>query len=72
MRGADRPRDQTIDYDGIDFAEPLGGDTIATRDEEDRYFDDEEPSRTPSGRAEGEALTDGEAATQNGQGEYDY
>jgi hypothetical protein len=40
--------EQTISYDEIDFTEPPQGDFIAVRDEEDRYFDDEDPSRTPA------------------------
>ncbi|KAE8538320.1 hypothetical protein D1P53_005663 [Cryptococcus gattii VGV] len=68
----------TIDYSPIDFVDPPGGDPIAQRDDEDRYFDDEEPSRTPNGTTQGEALRDrqtmddGDKTAQNGQGEYDY
>ncbi|WVQ97934.1 hypothetical protein IAU59_005053 [Kwoniella sp. CBS 9459] len=66
----------TIDYTPIDFNEPEGGDPIAIRDAEDRYFDDEEPSRTPGGHVQGES-SDGPSVgrktdQQNGQGEYDY
>ncbi len=43
------------------------------RDEEDRYFDEQEPSRTPDGHAEGPGLEVEEVeVTQNGQGDYDY
>lgn len=31
----------------MDFTEPPGGDPIAVQDDEDRYFDDQEPSDTP-------------------------
>ncbi|WVR04531.1 hypothetical protein IAU60_001537 [Kwoniella sp. DSM 27419] len=56
----------TIDYALIDYNEPEGVDPIALRDAEDRYFDDEEPSRTPGGHVQGEN------AMQNGAAEYDY
>ncbi|KAK4689813.1 hypothetical protein P7C73_g300, partial [Tremellales sp. Uapishka_1] len=49
----------TIDYDEIDFVEPTDGDPIKARDEEDAWFDDEEPSVTSS---------DGRLGTE----EYDY
>ncbi|WVF69889.1 hypothetical protein IAT40_004672 [Kwoniella sp. CBS 6097] len=64
----------TIDYTLIDFDEPEGGDPIAVRDAEDRYFDDEEPSRTPGGHIQGEGRAVDQRSTdqQNGQGEYDY
>jgi len=67
----------TISYDEVDFAEPPGGDTIALRDEQDRYFDEEEPSRTPNGHELGRGLNgaeegEEELARQNGKGEYDY
>ncbi|WWD00443.1 hypothetical protein V866_007357 [Kwoniella sp. B9012] len=70
----------TIDYTSIDFHEPPGGDPIALQDEEDRYFDDEEPSRTPNGHDQGAGqennfqsrLNEEGKQTQNGQGEYDY
>ncbi|KAK6903870.1 hypothetical protein L486_03443 [Kwoniella mangroviensis CBS 10435] len=70
----------TIDYTSIDFLEPPGGDPIALQDEEDRYFDDEEPSRTPNGHDQGAGqessvrsrLNEDGKQTQNGQGEYDY
>ncbi|WVQ69117.1 uncharacterized protein L199_007331 [Kwoniella botswanensis] len=70
----------TIDYTSIDFHEPPGGDPIALQDEEDRYFDDEEPSRTPNGHDQGAGqedifqsrLKEDGKQTQNGQGEYDY
>ncbi|WVW78599.1 hypothetical protein I302_100556 [Kwoniella bestiolae CBS 10118] len=74
----------TIDYTAIDFHEPPGGDPIAVRDAEDKYFDDEEPSRTPNGHDQGSTVGDSVSSrleeieagdnkeTQNGQGEYDY
>lgn len=68
-----------VDYDEIDFTEPVNGDPIAARDEQDRYFDDEDPSRTPNGHEQGRAGSrdlDSKAANelgrQNGKGEYDY
>ena len=70
---------QTVSYAEVDFIEPAEGDPIAARDQEDAYFDGEDPSRTPNGHEEGRAgLANGNAAdpsdkcTQNGQGEYDY
>jgi hypothetical protein len=42
-----------VPYDEIDFTEPPEGDPIATRDAQDRYFDDEEASRTPNGHEQG-------------------
>ncbi|WWC87032.1 uncharacterized protein L201_001916 [Kwoniella dendrophila CBS 6074] len=77
----------TIDYTQIDFNEPPRGDPIAVRDAEDRYFDDEEPSKTPNGHDQGRgkelSIAEtrlkqvengdlGEQQRQNGQGEYDY
>ncbi|KAK8846858.1 hypothetical protein IAR55_005947 [Kwoniella newhampshirensis] len=67
----------TIDYNPIDFADPPEGDPIAIRDAEDRYFDDEEPSRTPGGvHIEGEPLLatniTTEKRSENGTGDYDY
>ena len=62
---------QLINYDEIDFSEPVGGDTIATRDEEERYFDDQEPSRPSNERTQRRIIENGDAA-QNGSGEYDY
>ncbi|EAL20990.1 hypothetical protein CNBD5910 [Cryptococcus deneoformans B-3501A] len=68
----------TIDYSPIDFVDPPGGDPIAQRDAEDRYFDDEEPSQTPNGTTQGEGLrgremmVDEDKTAQNGQGDYDY
>ncbi|KAL7418567.1 hypothetical protein Q5752_007025 [Cryptotrichosporon argae] len=61
-----------VDYDPVDFNEPVEGDPIAARDAEDHYFDDEEPSRTPNGHIEGAGLGAGAESLQNGQGEYDY
>lgn len=56
--------------------EPPEGDPIAKRDAEDKYFDDEEPSRTPNGHIQGESSvldsSMGEESKQNGPGEYDY
>jgi hypothetical protein len=64
---------QSLDYAGIDFEEPPEGDPIATRDDQDRYFDDEEVSRTPNGHEQGGGASGLERANQqNGQGEYDY
>ncbi|WRT64892.1 uncharacterized protein IL334_001829 [Kwoniella shivajii] len=64
----------TIDYSQIDYVEPPGGDPIALRDAEDRYFDDEEPSKTPNGHEQGGGILDrvNEPVLQNGQGDYDY
>ncbi|RSH83850.1 hypothetical protein EHS25_005465 [Saitozyma podzolica] len=66
----------TLSYDHIDFVEPPEGDPIAKRDAEDKYFDDEEPSRTPNGHIQGESSvldsSMGEESKQNGPGEYDY
>ncbi|OXG42047.1 hypothetical protein C359_02633 [Cryptococcus neoformans Bt120] len=68
----------TIDYSPIDFVDPPGGDPIAQRDAEDKYFDDEEPSRTPNGTTQGEGgggremMVDEDKMAQNGQGDYDY
>lgn len=68
----------TIDYSPIDFVDPPGGDPIAQRDAEDKYFDDEEPSRTPNGTTQGEGgggremVVDEDKMAQNGQGDYDY
>ncbi|WVQ84187.1 hypothetical protein IAT38_006338 [Cryptococcus sp. DSM 104549] len=68
----------TIDYAPIDFTEPPNGDPIAIRDAEDRYFDDESPSRTPGGSTQGEGRREsvvqggGDRGMQNGVGEYDY
>ncbi|WWC59386.1 uncharacterized protein I303_101939 [Kwoniella dejecticola CBS 10117] len=44
----------TIDYTQIDFIDPPDGDPIARRDAEDKYFNDEEPSRTPNGHEQGQ------------------
>jgi hypothetical protein len=70
---------QTVSYAEVDFTEPLEGDPIAARDQEDAYFEDEEPSKTPGGHEAGEAQRRHDAApnavetsTQNGQGDYDY
>ena len=65
---------QTVDYDEVDFNEPPGGDYLAQRDQEEHYFDDEAPSRTPNGGHEqGSGTSDGASMDkQNGQGEYDY
>ena len=52
-----------MNYDEIDYVEPPDGDPNVVRDAEDRYFDDEEPSRTPNGHEEG---------SQNGQKDYDF
>lgn len=64
-------------YDDIDFTEPADGDPIAARDEQDRYFDDEEPSRTPNGHDQGrgpsvEQDRKERLEGQNGTGDYDY
>lgn len=60
-------------YDEIDFTEPPEGDPIATRDAQDRYFDDEEASRTPNGHEQGTNSSSTErSAKENGPGEYDY
>ncbi len=65
---------KTVDYDEIDYTEPLGGDTIAIRDAEDRYFDDEEPSTIsiPTGHEESRGSDHRTQDTQNGKGDYDY
>ena len=71
---------QTVPYAEVDFTDPPEGDPIAARDQEDAYFEDEEPSKTPGGHEAGEAqrrldaaAADAlEKATQNGQGDYDY
>ncbi|ODO09014.1 hypothetical protein I350_02610 [Cryptococcus amylolentus CBS 6273] len=67
----------TLDYSPIDFEDPPGGDPIAIRDAEDRYFEDESPSRTPNGTTQGNSLRSvpanaDEKSVQNGQGDYDY
>jgi len=68
-----------VSYAEVDFTEPTEGDPIAARDQEDAYFEDEEPSKTPGGHEAGEAQRRLDLAadllsktTQNGQGEYDY
>jgi len=66
---------EVVPYDDIDFTEPPEGDPIATRDAQDRYFDDEEASRTPNGHDQGtRVVTNAPQGTppQNGTGEYDY
>lgn len=76
MTSADIP--QSVPYDEIDFTEPSGGDPIAQRDAQDRYFDDEEPSRTPNGHDQGRNVSNRLPDTadslekQNGPGDYDY
>ncbi|WWD22169.1 hypothetical protein CI109_106659 [Kwoniella shandongensis] len=67
----------TIDYTPIDFNDPPEGDPIAIRDAEDRYFDDEEPCRTPGGvHVVGEPPSvpdsDPKKRLENGTGDYDY
>jgi len=68
-----------VSYAEVDFTEPREGDPIAARDQEDAYFEDEEPSKTPNGHVAGEAQARLELTSdqldnplQNGQGEYDY
>lgn len=58
----------TIDYDEIDFE--TADDPIASRDQEDAYFDDEAPSHVSDGAGNGHGK--GHKAMENGQGEYDY
>ncbi|WVQ74098.1 hypothetical protein IAR50_003685 [Cryptococcus sp. DSM 104548] len=75
--GGGELRVKTLDYSPIDFEDPPGGDPIALRDAEDRYFEDESPSRTPNGTAQGNSSRSVPAnaddkSVQNGQGEYDY
>ncbi|WVO14127.1 hypothetical protein L204_101756 [Cryptococcus depauperatus] len=71
----------TIDYSPIDFVDPAEGDPIALRDAQDKYFDEEEPSRTPGGTIQGQegvecdgscVREDDDIILQNGQGNYDY
>ncbi|RSH86100.1 uncharacterized protein EHS24_004322 [Apiotrichum porosum] len=65
----------TLDYDDIDFAEPLAEDPIAARDAQDAWFDDEPPSASAAvrnGGATGNGAGHGVHAMENGQGEYDY
>jgi hypothetical protein len=60
---------QTISYEEIDYKEPPGGDSIALQDEEDRYFDDEEPtegSTEPSSGRKDEFMTQLHEASVSG------
>ena len=68
----------------MDFTEPAGGDPTSARDQEDAYFDDQEPTHAPNGTQDvtttpallSKMAGDGDhpvqMVDQNGKGEYDY